>query len=105
MELDLLGSFLAVAEHGSVTAAAARLHLTQPAVTRHVLALERELGLPLFERAGRGMRLTAAGATLRGYARRCSALVDECVGVFAELRGGTRGRLTIAAGETASIAR
>jgi LysR family glycine cleavage system transcriptional activator len=53
-----------VARHGSVTRAAAALHLTQSAVSHRLRAFERELGRPLLERAGRGVRLTAAAREL-----------------------------------------
>lgn len=58
-------SFLAVCQTGSYTRAAARLHITQPAITQHVHALEAHYGCPLFEREGRSMRLTAAGEVVR----------------------------------------
>ena len=74
MELTHLHSFLRVADEGSVTRAAEGLHLTQPAVTQHVRALEREIGVPLFDRAGRGVQLTPAGEALRQYVQRSLAL-------------------------------
>lgn len=103
MDLFQLQSFLRVAEEGNVTRAAAGLYLTQPAVTQHVRALERELGVALFERTGRGMRLTQAGAILRDYARRSMALLDECREAIADLEAGSRGRLVLGAGVTTSI--
>ena len=64
MEFSLreLECFTAVAEELSFTRAAAKLHLAQPPLSRHVLALEEKLGAPLFERAARRVTLTAAGA-------------------------------------------
>ena len=56
--------FVRVAELGSITRAAAHLHLAQPALTRHVQRLEEELGVALFTRANRGVRLTEAGQKL-----------------------------------------
>ena len=56
-----LQAFLAVADTGSVQAAARRLHVTQPSVSAAVAALERELGADLLERQGRVIRLTPAG--------------------------------------------
>jgi DNA-binding transcriptional LysR family regulator len=103
MDLTHLQSFLRVAEAGSVTRAAEALHLTQPAVTQHVRALERELGIPLFDRTGRGVRLTAAGEALRRYAQRTLALLDECREVIADLHTGAAGRLVLGAGVTTSI--
>ena len=66
---DQLAYFLAVAELGSVSRAAARLHLTQPALSRHIKALEQELGCALFARTGRGMSTTEAGKRLEARAR------------------------------------
>jgi len=70
MELRSLAYFVRVAELGSITRAAAHLHLAQPALTRHVQRLEEELGVPLFTRANRGVRLTEAGQKLLDGATR-----------------------------------
>jgi DNA-binding transcriptional LysR family regulator len=64
MELYQLRSFAAVAEAGHLTRAAERLHVSQPAVSAQIKALEDELGVPLFERVSSGMMLTAAGRKL-----------------------------------------
>jgi DNA-binding transcriptional LysR family regulator len=64
MELRSLHYFVRIAELGSITRAAAHLHLAQPALTRHVQRLEEELGVALFTRANRGVRLTEAGERL-----------------------------------------
>ncbi|MFE7976067.1 LysR family transcriptional regulator [Streptomyces shenzhenensis] len=61
MRLEHVEELLVIAEEGSVTRAAARLHLSQPALTQHMQALERELGVPLLRRHKRGTHLTAAG--------------------------------------------
>src|SRR5947209_555463 len=103
VELFQLASFLKLAEAGSITPAAETLSLTQPAVTQHVRALERKLGVALFDRTGRGVRLTAAGAALRDYARRSLGLLDECRQVIADLEAGKVGRLVLGAGVTTSI--
>jgi DNA-binding transcriptional LysR family regulator len=105
MELFQLRSFLRVAEEGSFTRAAEELYLTQPAVTQHVRALERELGVPLFDRTGRGAQLTPAGEALCRYARRSVALLAECRQVIADLESGAAGRLALGAGVTTSIFR
>src|SRR5919198_1283671 len=91
MELFQIRSFLKVAEEGSITRAAEALCLTQPAVTQHVRALERELGVALFDRTGRGVRLTAAGLALREYARRSLGLLGECRQAIADLAAGVPG--------------
>jgi LysR family transcriptional regulator, nitrogen assimilation regulatory protein len=70
MELRSLNYFVRIAELGSITRAAAHLHLAQPALTRHVQRLEEELGVALFTRANRGVRLTEAGEKLLDSATR-----------------------------------
>jgi len=69
--------FAEVARSGSVRAAAERLVVSQPAVSAALAALQRKVGAPLFERHGRGLRLTAAGVVLEGHARRLLALRDQ----------------------------
>lgn len=70
MDIDALRAFLAVAETGSFSRGAERLFLTQPAISKRIGALERGLGTPLFDRIGRRIRLTPAGAALLVHARR-----------------------------------
>src|SRR5256885_13061004 len=70
MELRSLSYFARIAELGSITRAASHLHLAQPALTRHVQRLEEELGVALFTRANRGVRLTEAGQKLLENAER-----------------------------------
>lgn len=103
MELVQLRTFLKVAEHGSVTKAAAGLHLTQPAVTQHIRALERQFGTALFERTGRGMLLNGPGELLRDYARKALAAIEDGQQVIADIVQGRSGRLILAAGVTTSI--
>lgn len=103
MELFQLHSFLKVAEVGNVTRAAEALYLTQPAVTQHIKSLENELGVVLFDRTGRGVRLTEAGEAFREYTHRCLALLDEGRAVILDLQKGSVGRIAIGAGVTTSI--
>ena len=70
MDLRHLRYFVAVAERGNVSRAAAALRVSQPALSRQIHDLEAELKVPLFERAGRGLRLTGAGEDLITHARR-----------------------------------
>lgn len=74
MKLDQLQDMVAIVQHGSLSAAARRLDTPQPNLTRSVRALERELGVVLFERDARGMKLTALGEL---FHQRASAVVNE----------------------------
>jgi len=79
--------FAAVAEHGSFSEASARLHVAQSALSRHALALERELGVTLFERQPRGVALTDSGALLLERARR---ILDDVENARAEVMAQAR---------------
>jgi DNA-binding transcriptional LysR family regulator len=105
MEINLhqLRIFQAVAEHGGYSRAAAVLFLSQPGVSLQVKALERSIGLPLFEKVGRTLHLTEAGRELLGYSERIFALLDETRLVMEELGGGRRGTVKVAASTTAGI--
>ncbi|MDH4871022.1 LysR family transcriptional regulator [Pseudomonas sp. BN515] len=74
MNLHHLKVFLAVAESGSISNGAARLFISQPAVTREIRDLEASIGLPLFDRRPRGVSLTEGGERLLQYAQRIFAL-------------------------------
>ena len=99
--LRQLDTFLAVAEAMSVSRAAERLHVTQPAVSMQLRQLEQTLGSPLLEPSGRGIALTDAGAELRDYARRVVFQLTELDNVMAERRGAYRGRVDLAVVTTA----
>lgn len=89
----LLRSFTMVADTGSFTGAAARLHLTQSAVSAHLRRLEDDLGHRLFERTTRAVSLTPAGRRLAGYARSILALTADArssVGIRSTLTGRVR---------------
>jgi DNA-binding transcriptional LysR family regulator len=79
VSLTQIQSFVAVAEEGHVGRAARRLHLTQPPLSRQILALEDELGARLFERTPRGMRLLPAGEAFLLHARRILAEVEAAL--------------------------
>lgn len=100
---DRLRVFDAVAEHGSVGAAAAALHITGPAVTQQLRKLERETGTRLVEPDGRGIRLTAAGHVLAGHAAAAAATVAGAERDLAALHDDAAGPLRI--GSVASALR
>jgi LysR family transcriptional regulator, low CO2-responsive transcriptional regulator len=102
MTLNQLRTFLAVAEHGSVRAAAAELVVTQAAVSASLAALQRSLGVPLFAPDGRGLRLTSAGAAYAGYVRRVLGLLDEAGRAAVAAADPERSELRIAAVTTAA---
>lgn len=85
----------AVVTSGSVTAAAAHLGYTPSAISQQMAALEREAGVPLLERVGRGVRPTAAGRLLTEHAGILSQHVTEAERALADLRAGRTGRLAI----------
>ena len=101
MTLGQLRTFLAVAATGSVRAAAEKLVVTQPAVSSALSALQREVGVDLVVRDGRGLRVTAAGEEFAGYVRRSLALLEEAQEAAAGRAGSERNRLRVAAVTTA----
>lgn len=108
MELYQLRSFAAVAELGHLTRAAERLHVSQPALSAQIKALEDELSVSLFERGAAGMSLTAAGRRLLPEAERVIAAAHELRSHALALQGQLSGRLrlgTVADPELTRIAR
>jgi DNA-binding transcriptional LysR family regulator len=87
----------AVAAHGSVAGAASALHLSPPAVSQQLLALERETGAGLIDRSGRQVRLTAAGKLLAAHGERVAAQLRQAERDLAELTGQASGPVRIAA--------
>lgn len=77
INLERLRLFVAILEHGSLTAAAKSLHTTQPAASRNLKLLEDGLGVELFRRVGRGLELTAAGRALEPRAYDVLARADR----------------------------
>lgn len=96
-ELDLrdLRYFEAIAQTGGLGRAAAVLHRTQPALTGCIRRLEEALGAKLFEKAGRGIRLTAAGQALVRRARSLRLSADDAVREIAEIGAGVAGQVRI----------
>src|ERR1700746_3715903 len=97
-----LSAFLAVIRGGSVTAAADTLLVTQPSVSAAVAALGRELGCELFEREGRGIRPTEAGAAFAPYAADVLGLLEQGRQAAQEAPATVARRLRIAAVTTAA---
>jgi DNA-binding transcriptional LysR family regulator len=97
-----LRSLCAVVEHGSVTGAAAQLWVTPSAVSAAVMALQRELGVALLAKDGRGVRVTPAGLVFAKYARTVLGLLDEAIGAAAAADDPAKGRVRIAAVTTAA---
>jgi DNA-binding transcriptional LysR family regulator len=95
MELYQLRTFAAVAEFGHVTRAAEKLHVSQPAVSAQIKALEEELGMPLFDRTPTGMVLTAPGKRLLAQAERVLAAAQEMRAEARSLAGAVAGRLRL----------
>ncbi|WP_432534431.1 LysR family transcriptional regulator [Kineococcus arenarius] len=97
MELRQLRYFTEVVEAGSFTAAAARLHLSQPSLSSAVARLESEVGTALLVRTPRGVEPTSAGHYLLGASSRVLGAVDDAVSALRRFGAGLAGQLTIAA--------
>ena len=96
-----LQSFLAIVDSGSARGAATRLHVTESAVSASLAALHHDVGVSLFERHGRGLRLTDAGSIFAGYARQILGLMDESVAAARTGVAAETGRVRIGAVTTA----
>ena len=100
MNLNQLRAFAAIAEEGSVTRAARRLAVSQPALSKQLSDLEASLGVMLCDRLPRGIRLTEAGLVLREHAERLRAIEAAAEADIAALVGVDRGRLSVGASTT-----
>ncbi|MFD2474281.1 LysR family transcriptional regulator [Amycolatopsis silviterrae] len=96
MHLRKIEYFVAVAEEGSISLAAQRLHMTQPPLSQAILALEREFGAPLLRRHARGSELTPAGRLLLEQGRRLLRWSERLGEDVRRLGSGEAGRLRIA---------
>jgi DNA-binding transcriptional LysR family regulator len=103
VELEQLRTFAAVARLGSLSAASEAVHLSQPAVSRQVQALERRLGARLLERSGRGVRLTEAGGAVARAAGEVLSRLEELDAELELLRGGEGGTLRLGATVTVCL--
>ena len=95
MELRRLRYFIAVAEELSFSRAAQRLRMAQPPLSNQIKQLEEELGVLLFERTSRGVRVTQAGELLLEEARRIFVQMDQTVRIVQRVGHGEVGRLTL----------
>jgi LysR family transcriptional regulator, cyn operon transcriptional activator len=100
VELRHLRYFLAVADEAHFRRAAERLHVTQPTLSVQVQELEKELGVALFDRIGRRVRLTQAGQVFRGYAERVMGVLEDGKTALAEIDGMLRGSLAVGVVQT-----
>ena len=96
MDLATLNAFIAIAELGSFSEAAERLHLTQPAVSKRIASLEQQLSVRLFDRLGREVSLTEAGRALLPRAYQILNVLDDTRRALTNLNGEISGRLTLA---------
>ena len=103
LNLYKLRIFSAVARVGSFSKAAKALYLTQPAISQHISALEKQLGTPLFQRKQRGVVLTEAGETLLEYARQILWLTKAAESATMDIENIEEGFLRLGATPSASI--
>lgn len=96
MDVSALTTFLAVQRCGGVTRAAAELHLSQPAVSRRLALLERQLDLPLFERVAGGTVLSQAGETLLPFAQAAMAALADAEAAVHAVRSQVEGPVSVA---------
>ena len=103
MDLRELRSFATLAELGSITRAAEKLHLTPPAIHKQLRCLEAELGVRLYEKIGHRLRLTQAAEILLPYSKDLLAEHQAVVAAMEEWRGLKRGIVRIGAGPATSV--
>ena len=100
--LKQLQTFIEVAREKSVSRAAERLYVTQPAVSMQIKQLEAAIGLPLFEQMGKKIYLTEAGRELYPYSRHIAQQLEEIEAVFNRLKGLEQGKLKLSVVNTAN---
>lgn len=103
MDLHQLKTFVVVARAGSITRASELVHLSQPAVSAHIKAIEDALGLTLFERTPRGMSLTAEGTRLLAKAEQTLGAHQALLVEASRLKGQIAGRIRIGAGSNSNL--
>ena len=95
IDTPTLTAFMAVAETGSFSAAAERLFITQPAISKRIALLEQQLDARLFDRVGRQIKLTEAGNALMPRARQVLMDVEDMARAIHDLSGEVSGKLRI----------
>jgi DNA-binding transcriptional LysR family regulator len=100
LSMRALECLVTIVERGSLTKAAAVLHMSQPALSHQIAAIERELGTPVIERLPRGIRPTAAGLAAAAEARVALAAAERAVRAGRRVAAGVGGRIRIASAET-----
>ncbi|MCM1412671.1 MAG: LysR family transcriptional regulator [Lachnospiraceae bacterium] len=103
MEIRILRYFLAVVREESITKAAEVLHITQPTLSRQLAQMEEEIGIKLFDRGTRKIRLTNEGLLLRRRAEEILQLVDKTEKELIEQEEQVEGKISIGCGEAASV--
>ena len=103
LHLQQLAYLREVARRGSISSAAEALHVSQPALSQALGELSRRLNVPLFERAGRGRRLTAAGAEVLRYADQTLTGAEALARHLNRLRSGEGGTLSVGMIDAASL--
>ncbi|MFJ8263202.1 LysR family transcriptional regulator [Rummeliibacillus sp. NPDC094406] len=95
MDIRQLRYFIAIVEERKISAAAERLHISQPPLSQQLKSMEEELGSKLVERSGKFLELTEPGKTLYKYALKMTQLMEEAKMEVKEVENGVNGRLTI----------
>ena len=103
MEIKELRSLVALSELGSISLAAAQLHLSPPAIHKQLKILEAELGVSLYEKVGRGLQLTQAAEIVLPYARELLAQYDSARAALEEWKGMKRGIVRVGTGPSAYV--
>lgn len=103
LKLSKLEIFIVVSEEGSFSAAAQRLHLSQPAVSRHMQELEDALGIRLFKRQRRGVSLTPGGHILLKYTEKILWLIHQAEGELTDVRQLAMGQVRVGATPGVSV--
>src|SRR5260370_29488918 len=103
MEFRQLRSLVALADLGGIARVAEKLHLSPPAIHKQLKLLEAELGVQLYEKLGRRLRLTQAAEILLPYSRDLIAEHDAVIAAIGEWRGLKRGIVRVGAGPASSV--